>query len=141
MVYIESFCIIQGERFSPNEFNSKAPVFLENGNEPGDLGSSGRYRAKAIPFGSGRLNTPAELESGVNAPVNWIAEALEQTSNLLQDLGADKITVFVNVAYNEQCSLEFDPALMHKLAAVGAHVAINCYLSHGAKTVIPSFQG
>ena len=65
MVKIRASFSVTGYKFSPSVFSQINSVKLVRANEPGDIGTIGRYRGRATPYGS------ASVEISDKAEADW----------------------------------------------------------------------
>ena len=135
MIKPSAFLLVVGEEFSPSKAEGILNLTLGPlKNEPGELGSRGKYKGKPTPFGSATI----EYEWTVSDPVfqenfpdllpsNLDLFTVPNFVDVLRDCGAINITLYVNVGYDTQCNMELSSQLLSALGKLGIVVAITCY--------------
>ena len=127
---------ISGESFSPKAAGERLGLSLgPDSNEPGELGTMGKYKGKPTPYGSASFKCTVELADGgafepVCADLLPTSLAFFERSDFIPALkacGATDITLFVDVTWKDQCNLELSPTLLGALAKLGVVLAISCY--------------
>lgn len=126
MSRVGAYLSIQGELFSPARAEAELGVdFGPAKNEPGALGTRGKFAGRAIPYGS--ASWVFQWETGELIPDSFPPFSVPGLKGKLAALGAEDITLYVDVAYIAQCNFELSPALLGALAELGITVAISCY--------------
>ena len=131
MISVSAVLHVYGQDFSPSLAESMLGYAL------------GSDKKEPIPGGSGELSDQGSaiirydwngslepsFEKGVAdllPPSLPIFEEKELVATL-RKCGAEEFTLYVNVAYEDQCNLELSPSLLAALAELGVTLAITCY--------------
>lgn len=126
MVKIRASCSVTGEKFSPAAFSKISSVKLVRINEPGDIGTKGRYQGKPTPYGS------ANIEVSDKAEEDWsrfddLLTMVEDCIEALQEAGAEDISLSVSLFHDGQCNFGFSKEEFKRIAALKIDMTISCY--------------
>jgi len=126
---VDISCCIQGKTFSPLSAEKVTSLPFSEKCEVGQLGEVGRFQGKPIPYGACVLRF-AEMSSLPYGPrLEQMITSLEKHIDLLKKCGAQDFVLRLVVSYEAQCNLEFSPAEMNRLANLGIHFTVSCYVS------------
>lgn len=116
----------QGDNFSPRSAEKATGTRFSEKNEPGDLGTSGRYKDMPLPYGSAQLELPS---SSTEELLNADAPPFKDPAFVgkLRSSGASEITLYIDVAYQSQCNFELSPKLLRALSDLGVAVGFSCF--------------
>jgi hypothetical protein len=123
---VSAFLLVTGEHFTPRVAEQKGVIFSEK-NEHGDIGRTGKFKNKPIPYGSGKIEI--DISTTEN---NFLPEDLGRLGKpglieLLHNCGAEDVALYVNIGYTECCNFELTPTLLMNLAKIGIPVGVSCY--------------
>ncbi|MDI1320487.1 MAG: hypothetical protein PSW75_09905 [bacterium] len=108
-----------GESFRPSSVT--AP--FSNREDPGDIGSNGRYRGKPLPSGSASFDVPEKEKDGIR----YLHALVYPLLPILRAAGATDFTVSITYHYEDQCALGFDPEETRMLADFECPVHVDCW--------------
>lgn len=115
-----------GPEFSPDNAERNAGVRFSKKNEPGDAGTSGRFRGRPLPYGSCELNGP-ERSVALDMPDPKFFHSIQHVARECLAAGATSMVLHFDVAYVDQCNLEFSSEFVLALARTGVAVTMSCY--------------
>ncbi len=118
MIKIRAYCLLQGMNFSPALAESRTGLSLENKNEVGETGRSGRYKDRPVPYGSAELTA---------SDTDRIIGILEKHIGTFRSCHAETVILHFDVSYDTQCNLEFGPELIKKISDLQIPLTISCY--------------
>jgi hypothetical protein len=123
---IEGYVHFYGELFSPSEAEKISGVTFDEKKERGDIGIRGKYKGVPIPYGSAYINFEHPGGDPDLLPVDMpLLNILERFIPPFRAIGAEDISLWVNVFYTSQCNLELSPELLQKLAGLGIPLCIS----------------
>ncbi len=126
---VDISCCIQGESFSPLSAEKVTSLPFSDKCEVGQLGKVGRFKGIPIPYGSCVLRF-TEMSSLPYGPrLEQMISSLEKNIISLKKCGAQDFVLRLVVSYETQCNLEFSPEEMNRIAAMGIHLTVTCYVS------------
>lgn len=115
-----------GPEFSPDNAERNSGIRFSQKNEPGDIGTIGRFRGNPLPYGSCELNGP---KTGMDllVPDPSFFESVEHVARACLAAGATSMLLHLDVAYTEQCNLELSNEFVSALARAGVTITMSCY--------------
>jgi hypothetical protein len=116
--------MMYGENFSPNQAQEATGVELCRCNENGDIGRTGKFKEKPLPYGSAEL---IDENFSMIAPYSFIFDFIERHLVKVRQAGATDIHLHILVAYSDQCNLEFEPKLLQKISRSGLPLTMSVY--------------
>lgn len=120
-----------GKKFYPSALFKETGVPFEQNFDPGDIGSTGRYRNKPYDFGWGTWVFRSEKGVYGNAKRDAIT-TMEDHIDSVRKCGVEDIVLHVYAQYESQCNLEFHSDELVRIASMKIPLAISCeYLSEG----------
>jgi len=124
MVKTHLYSILSGKTFSPKKAEKLFNISLNDKNEPGDIGKTGRYKGRKIPFGScvfeeGSDNNLDEQEK--------ILVQLESCLSELHNINVEDIILHLDVEYEGQCNFELSGKFLTKASLLKIPLTISCY--------------
>ena len=122
---ISASILIHGERFSPNQAEKITGLELQDKMEVGDIASKGRYKGKAIPYGSGLLVPPKHID--MFDRMMWLVKALDGKIDQLKEIGADEPNIHIGYFYKNQCNLVLSKEELTALAKLEIDFSFSCY--------------
>jgi len=127
---IQGYSLLRGKVFSPAEAERVTGIRFTVKNEPGDIGTTGRYRGHPTPYGAAQIDFEDEGMTGdMISPESRILDLLERHITAFRNAGAEEIILHLDVTFRtRQCNLEQSPALLARLAALNIYVTISCNL-------------
>ena len=125
MVEISPSLDLWGELFSPREATSATGLVLCDANEPGELGTVGRYRGIPVPYGAASLEPPATVAAADR--LGWLLAAATPHVDTLRGQGAELWRLHLDVRYQAQCNLEFSPEEVAAVAALRVPLTVTCW--------------
>ena len=130
---------LQGDAFSPSAAERLTGLALVRKVEPDQIGERGRYRNKPTPYGAAALEAPDALPE--RDKLNWLLDTAMVAVGALRELGAISIGVSATYAHDGQCNLEYSPAELEKLSALGLPFSVSCYRDESQFTPESSVAG
>ena len=128
MVKIFPSCRLQGDGFSPVNAEKHTGLRLEVKQEPGEIAVRGRFAGRPAPFGSAVLRgDPKNREDATSEEV--FLRLLDAHIDSFRAVGATDIVIHLDVEYDTQCNLEFEPEFIAALHRIGLPVRVTCYAS------------
>jgi hypothetical protein len=111
----------RGERYKPS---SLAYAFTRQ-NDPGDIGTRGRYKGQPTPFGYSEIEVPAliPLEEKVPHLCREVAPVLAA----IRAAGAVDLYVSAGYFWKDQCNFQLTESDLAMLSALGCPISISCY--------------
>ena len=125
MVRLVCTCELYGEKFSPKLVAQVTGLVFTEQHEVGEVGSIGRYRGVAIPYGSATIGVPGTVAEGDE--ILWLARRLLPHMDLLRDSGATDIHLNVALFHNGQCNWSLSEEEFRAVAALGIGMNISAY--------------
>lgn len=123
---IIGYVSLYGEHFSPSQAEKISGITFDEKKARGDIGIRGKYKGLPTPYGSASINFEHPGGDADLLPANLpLLDILEQFIPSFQSVGAEEITIFVNVFYTAQCNLELSPELLRRLAGLGIPLCIS----------------
>ncbi len=126
MVKISGVFLASGPEFSPRSVERQTGILFSQQNEPGDIGTTGRYRGQPRPYGSCTLLGP-NPGLDLQVPDPRFFEAVERLAGACRAAGATTVVIQLGVAYAEQCNFEMSEELLSAVARAGVALTISCY--------------
>lgn len=115
----DAFIALWGRRFYPSRLRLRGAVQVVNANDPGAIGTIGRYRRQKLPFGSCRIRC---AKAGRN--IAFLAEHLRRHSGRYKKAGATSI-VFWILWRGSQGNTELTARELSRLAATRVPLAMD----------------
>jgi len=97
MIAIYPAGLLWGDHFSPAEAERKTRIMLFEKNEPGEIGTRGRYIGKPIPYGSAEIEL-CDPEEGIQGNLTFedpLIQTLIQHHGTFRACGATNIYMAV----------------------------------------------
>ena len=117
--------LFQGETFSPKLAEEITGFDFEDKNEVGDIGTRGRYKGKAIPYGSAQITPPKHIE--MHDRILWLAKALDGKVDQFQAMGSDEPYIYIGYFYKNQCNLSLSKEELAAIAKLNIEFCFSCY--------------
>ena len=117
--------LLRGEKFSPREAESITGLELRDKLEFGDIAPRGRYRGKAVPYGTAQLEVPDEIP--YDDRFMWLVNTLALHLDKLYKCGAEETRIYAGYFYKDQCNFGFSKEELAELAKLDIDFAISCY--------------
>ncbi len=116
-------CNIWGKQFNPTRMTGQisSDVRIDIITEPGQIGTTGRYKDISTPYGACRIVTPGNIESSER--INWMTDFISRHINIFQANGATDI-VFHIEWIGIQGNMEFTALELRNLAALQIPLSI-----------------
>ena len=125
MVRLVCTCELYGERFSPKLVAQVTGLVFTRQNEVDQVGTTGRYRGVAIPYGSASIGVPASVDEGNE--IAWLARRLLPYMDLLRDSGATDIHLSVGLFHDGSCNWSLSEDEFKAVAALDVGMKISAY--------------
>lgn len=125
MVKLLPQCLIVGPAFSPSNVIWLKHTELRDINEPGDIGTKGRYKGLPLPYGSCTIII-TEKPGDWNLLDNLLI-VLEAHIDKIRQQGGTEIILYCNVFHDGQCNFEFTGEELEKISKMNISLAISCY--------------
>ena len=107
-------------------FAKMSSVILIDTNEPGEIGTRGRFRGKTTPYGSANIEISNKAESDW-ARFDELLAIIESCIDSLREAGADDMHLTVSLFHDGQCNFGFSKDELRRVAALNVDMAISCY--------------
>lgn len=103
-------------------------MLFRNKNEPGDFSTIGRYRNKALPNGRATLDPifNTSLLEDKKSPEEWLVDILSQHIETFRSCGATDFILHLDIAWKDQCNLQFDSPFLQKLGKLNIPLTLSC---------------
>ena len=124
MITIVANLVAAGDRFSPEAFEKEFGIAFTRKNEPGSIASTGRYRGRAMPYGSGTL-----VDDWTGCDERSLLGSLVLRADVVaacRRLGADSLTIHLDVEYDEQCNFDFSEEVIGAIHSLGVPLTVSC---------------
>jgi len=113
--------MLSGSRFSPRRLKAMAKLPLEHAAEVGDIG---KLTGRVHDCGVGVL--VGEKTAGT-ASLEGLVALCENHSSSFEASQVEEMVFYFDVFHDGQCNFEIEPALLGRIARLGATFAISCY--------------
>lgn len=100
MSWLVSFDIF-GDGFVP----SAVPFQFSEQQDPGDIGTLGKFKGRPSPYGSARYEVPAQVPKGER--IKHVVEKMEPLLQAIRDAGATRWHVSIGRFLTGQCNEEY----------------------------------
>lgn len=107
----------QGADLSPRQLAEQLKLPIEPLVTSGDIGKTGRYRGKPVPYGIGLLKIEPTIEA-----IGYYADLLSQRLPLLKNHCIDELIIDVDLASSPANDFVLSAKLMQKLSAIEARI-------------------
>ncbi len=94
-LYIDIFCDLYGENFSPKKLQENTNLCLSDTVEVGQIGTYGRYKNQAIPYGSANLGHPHDFDDSENDVLDFLLAQLYQYRNELKECAVEEMQLWI----------------------------------------------
>lgn len=91
--------------------------------EPGAIGTRGRYRGIPVPVGSASFHVPETEQDGIR----YLHRLVFPLLPALRAAGATDFSIRITYDYEQQCALGFDSDELRLLADFECQVSIDCW--------------
>ena len=115
---------LSGTQFSPREAEKLLGISFVTKNEPNEIGTTGAYKGKAIPYGSCKIETSPQMKGRDEL---WIAGMLDKYINQLRAAGVEDVMFTMVVEHDGQCNFELSADFLAKMAKLQIPLGISCY--------------
>jgi hypothetical protein len=120
-----------GEEFSPAAAAAQLGLKFSTVHERGEIGTIGRYRGQPIPYGAASIEIESVPSTGAHTGelegAALLADQAGKSLGVLRALGADEITLHVDICFDAQCNFVILPETLHRIARMGIGLSISCY--------------
>lgn len=125
---IESFveCYLQGKNFDPFQAEKKLGLNFSNKVKKGDLGIKGRFKGQPYPFGFCYLKPDID-SNDENDKLKILLEMIEKSDIKIGNYKIEEIHIRMDINYDSQCNLEFDPIVLEEFGKNKIPLLISCY--------------
>lgn len=120
---------MNGETFSPSEARLLTGLSFTRMNDPGGIGTRGRYKGMPVPYGMCALEVPADIPAAKR--LTWLLDAALPHMGTLRRLGATEMYVSIGYFWRDQCNLAYSSEELTKLARLGIDLCVSCYEEEG----------
>jgi hypothetical protein len=116
-------CTLSGDQFYPSQLIGQIPsdIQMDLVNDPGQIGTTGRYHGIPIPYGHCRILTP----DNVNSPdrIEWMADFILKHLDTFRAAGTSDIVLHLDWT-GIQGNMEFSAEQLKKIAALNIPLTI-----------------
>ncbi len=119
---IQPECHIWGKDFHPSCLGTINNIQMHLVNEPGEIGSLGKYKDKPLPYGACCVCTPDSIP--IPRRITWMADFIKANKKKFMDAGATDITFWI-YWYGTQSNMEFTPTELSKIAELNIPLCID----------------
>jgi hypothetical protein len=127
---------MQGKSFYPFQLEKETGIIARDSNDPGSIGSSGRYRNKPIPYGYCHWEFSSDCKP-YGPALELAISSLEKHIGMIREFGAENVIFQMYVEYEAQCNLEYFPEQLRRLSSLNVPLTISCYYTEPVKRVCP----
>lgn len=120
---IETECHLWGKDFDPSCIQNVAGAVVRDCDTPGEIGITGRYKGKPVPYGACILATPEHIR--VPDRILWMADFIHKHIQTFREAGATDIIYWIYWT-GTQGNMEFSVEELKKIAALSIPLAIDC---------------
>ena len=100
--------------------------------EPGAIGTRGRYRGIPLPAGSASFDVPETEKAGIRHLHGLVFPLVPA----LRAAGATDFFIHITYHFDDQCALGFDSDELKLLAEFGCPVSIDCWKADRDETTL-----
>lgn len=119
-------CInIQGNKFSPAKAQEMTGLIFSKTNEPGDIGKTGKYKNKPLPYGFAVVEPSVKIDD--HKKIKWLADTIKDKVKILKSCGAEDLYFYIGYFYENQCNLALSNEELKSLAETGLDYWFSCY--------------
>ena len=116
-----------GSNFSPRQATDESGISFTEQTEVGEIGTQGKYNAKPFDYGAAHINFKSGDDRDSFLVPLEVLNLVKMHKETLKRLGAEEISITVNIAYQGQCNLELSPAFMKMVSDLGVPLLMTCY--------------
>jgi hypothetical protein len=127
MLTLNVRCLIQGKCFSPALVEKAGGLSFRQQEEPGSIGTAGRYRGKPLPYGSAVLALSKAQSVDPRKSLDLLVETLRPSIKYLRKEGADNIVLHCDIFFENQCNFELSAEQIAAVAELHIPMTISCY--------------
>jgi len=108
------------------EAERRTGLSLTQKQEPGQIGTRGRYKGEPLPYGAASLEASEAMlwQERWSLLLGQLAEHIET----FRACGAEDVHLSHGYFYEGQCNLEFSPEALRQVADLGIPFCISCYM-------------
>lgn len=125
---VESFveCYIQGKEFDPSFLEKETDLNFFKKTKEGNTKTKGKFKNETCPFGYCYLR-PSIDSNNENLKIRNLIKILEENDIRVGKHGIEELHIRLDINYDSQCNLEFDPSLLEELGKKKIPLLISCY--------------
>jgi hypothetical protein len=112
---------IQGDKFVP----SRVPFEFTEQHDPGVLGTTGRYRGLALPYGSAGYDVPSSIP--VKNRIEYLVRTIKPLLPAIREAGATDWHISIGRYYYAQCNEEYSLEELQLIAQLGCGFTYSAY--------------
>jgi hypothetical protein len=127
MITLLPKCHLQGDNFSPKKVEGSTGLAFAKKNEPGEIGTVGRYKGTAIPYGSATLQLSGEALSASQDVLREFLALIKRNLDAFRKNGASDVTLDLVVFHDGQCNLEFSIDELREITQLGLPLTLSTY--------------
>ena len=128
---IAAYLKFDGENYSPQSIENKVGKIFSKKNKVGELGTRGKYRDKPLPYGSGTIYfSHEELDNITDEDLlSTSSDTFIQVKENIQllKMNSDFSKFHLQIAYDNQCNMDFSPSLLKAISNLEIDLTISCY--------------
>lgn len=125
MIIVSSCIRVYGDSFSPKHFCELTKQCLADPIEPSEIGKTGRFKGKKIPYGSGKLTGGAEF--GDFSQLDSLVDLAIEYKSSFKKCNATDITLDLAIYHDGQCNFDLPKTFLKKVLRSGLDLTISCY--------------
>lgn len=122
-LYIDIFCSLYGDNFSPKKLQENTNLCLSDTIEVGQIGNYGRYKNKPIPYGSANLRPPFDFDDSENDVLDFLLTQLYQYRNDLKECAVEEMQLWAIYPLEGQKNWSFSVSQIKMMAEL--NIAVN----------------
>lgn len=122
MPWIVSFEIF-GEAFAP----SLVPFNFSEQQDPGDIGTTGKFKGRPLPYGSASYRVPADVENADR--IKHLVAVVKPLLAAIREAGATEWHVSIGRVFDGQCNEEYSQEELLLIASLQCGLVYSAYES------------
>lgn len=133
MVKIVASVEFFGENFSPAKAEQMTGIAFNNKKEVGELGNSGKYKNKPLPYGSSSLIAPGNIFD--RERILWLTHTLNDKMDLIRNCGAEDIHFMISYFHTGQCNCELSQKEIKEISKLNIPFCFSTYEVDNIETI------
>jgi len=114
-----------GNNFSPKSVEDATGINFDRKVEVGDIGDTGKYKGKPIPYGSASLDAPKYIKD--DDKILWLANLLKGKIERMYDFGLEQAHFYIGYFYEDQCNCTLTREELKAISDLEIDFWFSCY--------------